>query len=335
MDRQLDSAPFGYFTLDDTGIIVEINQTLLRLLGYQRYEVEGKHIHLILPNASRSFYQLYFFPMIRLQNKVEEMYFSFKSKEGQEISVLLNAVRQERDGKMYNDCACLRMMRRLEYEEVILAAKKQVETRNLMKQKQIAELDRLRIELESKQNKLLALNETLQEMAITDGLTGLGNRHYLQESLSTYFMKPDEQTCPLSFLLIDIDFFKKVNDTYGHLTGDSILQKLGQVFREESREKDVAARYGGEEFALVLPATEKVEALEIAERIRCRIENADWNTYGVTVSIGVATKVPGDTENSLQSRADRALYCSKDNGRNQTTFGLVEGTRPYKTRAVE
>ncbi|PIC58322.1 PAS domain S-box protein [Sporosarcina sp. P12(2017)] len=321
MDRQLDSAPFGYFTLDDTGMIVEINQTLLSLLGYQLHEVKGKHINLILPNASRSFYQLYFFPMIRLQNKVEEMYFSFKSKDGQEISVLLNALRNERDGKAFNDCACLRMKNRIEYEEVILAAKKDTETRNLLKVKQIQELERLRIEYEAKQNKLLALNETLQEMAITDGLTGLKNRHYLQESLSSYFMPHNERSLSLSFLLIDIDFFKKVNDTYGHLTGDSILRELGRLFREESRTEDVAARYGGEEFALVLPATEKVEALEIAERIRCRVENADWNSYGVTVSIGVATKVPGDTENSLQSRADWALYTSKDNGRNRITFG--------------
>ncbi|PIC83110.1 sensor domain-containing diguanylate cyclase [Sporosarcina sp. P1] len=322
MDRQLDCAPFGYFTLDDAGMIFEVNQTLLSLLGYQLHEVQGKHINLILPNASRSFYQLYFFPMIRLQNKVEEMFFSFKSKDGQEISVLLNALRHERDGKVFNDCACLRMKNRIEYEEVILAAKKETEARNLLKVKQIAELERLQIELESKQKKLLAVNETLLEMANTDGLTGLRNRHYLQDCLSSYFTPHTEQSLTLSFLLIDIDFFKNVNDTYGHLTGDSILQKLGNLLREESRNEDVAARYGGEEFAVVLPATGNVEALEMAERIRCRVENADWNTYGVTVSIGVATKMPGDTENSLQSRADWALYYSKDNGRNRITFGL-------------
>ncbi|PIC70829.1 PAS domain S-box protein [Sporosarcina sp. P16b] len=324
MDRQLDSAPFGYFTLDDAGMMMEVNQTLLRLLGYQLHEVQGKHINLLLPNASRSFYQLYFFPMIRLQNKVEEMYFSFKSKDGQEISVLLNALRNERDGKVFNDCACLRMKNRIEYEEVILAAKKDTETRNLLKAKQIAELESLRIELESKQKKLLAVNESLLEMANTDGLTGLRNRHYLQECLSSYFMPDTEQFLTLSFLLIDIDYFKKVNDTYGHLTGDSILRKLGNLLRDGTRKDDVAARYGGEEFALVLPATGKVEALEIAERIRCQVENADWNTYGVTISIGVATKVPGDTENSLQSRADWALYNSKDNGRNRITFGMEE-----------
>ena len=244
MDRQLDSAPFGYFTLDDAGMIFEVNQTLLSLLGYQLHEVKGKHINLILPNASRSFYQLYFFPMIRLQNKVEEMYFSFKSKDGQEISVLLNALRNERDGKMFNDCACMRMKSRIEYEEVILAAKRETETRNLMKQKQITELDSLRIELETKQKKLLALNEKLLEMAITDGLTGLRNRHYLQDCLSSYCMPHNEQSSTLSFLLIDIDFFKNINDTFGHLTGDSILQKLGHLLREESRKEDVAARYG-------------------------------------------------------------------------------------------
>lgn len=260
--------------------------------------------------------------MIRLQNKVEEMYFSFKSKNGQAISVLLNALRHERDGKIYNDCACLHMKSRIEYEKVILAAKKEVESQNLLKMKQIQQLENLQIELEAKQNKLLTLNETLQEMAITDGLTGLKNRHFLQETLSSYFEPRNEQSLSLSFLLIDIDFFKKVNDTYGHLIGDSILRRFGQLLTEESRREDVAARYGGEEFALVLPATVQAEAEEIAERIRCRVENADWNTYGVTISIGVASQVIGDTENSLQFRADGALYTSKDRGRNRITFGL-------------
>lgn len=320
MDKQLNFAPCGYLTIDDSGIIVEINETLLFLLGYRLHELKGQHINLILSSASRSFYQLYFFPMIRLQNKIEEMYFSFKSKSGQDISVLLNALRNERDGKVFNDCACLRMKSRFEYEQVILSAKNETETRNLMKRKQIAELDHLRQELECKQNELLALNKTLQELAVTDGLTGLRNRHYLQESLFSYFTLHNEQST-LSFLLIDIDFFKRVNDTFGHLTGDSVLQKLGRLLRDESRKEDVAARYGGEEFALILPGTRKVEALEIAERIRSRVENAEWNAYGVTVSIGIATKLPGDTENSLQSRADQALYSAKDNGRNQIIYG--------------
>ena len=323
MDRQLDFAPCGYLTLDDKGTIIEINKTLLDLLGYKLDELKGQHIHLILPKASQSFYQLYFFPMIRLQNIVEEMYFSFESKDGQEIPMLLNALRNERDGKLFNDCACMRMKSRFEYEQVILASKKEMETRNLMKRKQIAELDHLRTELECKQNELLALNETFQEMAITDGLTGLRNRRYLQDNLTSYFMPDNKHSIPLSFLLIDIDFFKDVNDTFGHLTGDIVLRKLGILLKEGCRKEDVAARYGGEEFALVLPATEKTEALEIAERVRCRVEEADWNTYGVTVSIGVATQIAGDTGNTLQSRADQALYSSKDNGRNQITYGNV------------
>lgn len=324
MDKQLDFAPCGYLTFDDKGMIVQVNETLLGLLGYTLEELKGQHINLILTSASRPFYQLYFFPMMRLQNKVEEMYFSFKSKGGQDVPVLLNALRNERHGKIFNDCACLGMKSRFEYEQAVLAAKNEMEKRNVMKKKQIAELDRLRCELESKQNELLALNENFKELAITDALTGLRNRHYLQENLSCYFRKFDEQSLPLSFLLIDIDFFKSVNDTFGHLTGDSVLREIGGLLKAESREQDIAARYGGEEFVLILPGVGKVEALEIAEEIRSRVEKAEWNIYGVTISIGVATKSEGDTEHSLQSRADQALYSSKDNGRNQITYGVED-----------
>ncbi|WP_153722825.1 GGDEF domain-containing protein [Sporosarcina cascadiensis] len=324
MDKQLNFAPCGYLTLNDSGFIVEINETMLRLLGYSLHELEGQHIHQILPSASRSFYQLYFFPMIRLQNKVEEMFFTFMTKDGQNISVLLNALRNEREGEVFNDCACLPMKNRFEYEQSILAAKRETESRNLMKRKQIAELDDLRRELEFKQNELLTLNKTLMDLAITDGLTGLSNRRFLQDRLSSYFTDLDKRSIQLAFLLIDIDFFKNINDTFGHLTGDNVLRKLALLLKEESGKEDVAARYGGEEFAFILPHCSKTEALRIAERIRFRVEHADWNTYNITISIGIAVKLPGDTEISLQSRADQALYSSKNNGRNQISFGRQE-----------
>ncbi len=323
MDDRLNFAPCGYLSLDDEGIVLTINETLLRLLGYHIQEVQGQHINIILTSASQSFYQLYFFPMIRIQHKVEEMYISLKSKAEQDIPVLLNALRNERDGRMFNDCICVPMKQRYKYEQALLAIKKKMDARNQLKKKQIAELDLLRHELESKQNELLELNEKLRKLSITDGLTGLKNRRCLEEKLTSHLPLHTERTQPLSLLLIDIDYFKEINDRYGHMVGDKVLQVLGKLLKDESRADDIAARYGGEEFALILPNTAKSEALNIAERIRSHVENAKWDVPHITISIGVATSLSGDTEHALQSRADRALYASKDGGRNQVTHANV------------
>lgn len=319
MDEQLNYAPCGYLSIDDDGTIVAINETLLRALGYNLHEIQGRHINLILSRASRSFYQLYFFPMIRLQEKVEEMYVSLKTKTEHDIPIYLNASRHEHDGKIFNNCVCVPLKRRYEYEQALLKVKKETDKINRMKKKKIDELDYLRHQLESKQSELLKVNEKLQKLATTDGLTGLQNRRSLQENLTTNVALHTKRLQSLSFLLIDIDYFKNVNDSFGHMTGDTVLQKLGQLLKDESRIDDFVARYGGEEFALILPNTDKPNALKVAERIRSTVENANWDVPKITVSIGISTSSPGDTERILQSSADRALYASKNGGRNQVT----------------
>lgn len=319
MDKKLDFAPCGYLSLDDHGSILEINRTLLDLLGYRPQELLGQHMNLILTVASQSFYQLYFFPMIRIQGKVEAMYISLETKLGQEIPILLNASRNDHNGEVVNECICFPMKERYEYEQVLLAAKKETDDRNRMKKKQIAELDRLRQELESKQKELLDLNEKLQKLAETDGLTGLWNRRSLQEKLTLSIAAHLSGGRPLSLLLIDIDFFKNINDNYGHMAGDKVLEQMGQLLEEECRKEHIAARYGGEEFALILPDMDQSDALEIAERIRIRVEITSFGIPSMTVSIGAATLLPGDTERSLQYKADCALYASKDAGRNRVT----------------
>lgn len=320
MDDQLNQLPCGYLVLNDEGTILEINETLLTLTGYRLDELYNQHVNSILTKSSRSFFQLYFFPMIKLQNKVEEMYITAKSKEELDIHILLHAIRIERGGNFVIDCVFTPMKRRYEYENALLTIKKETEKRNRIKKEQIAELDLLRKELESKQKELLDANSKLQKLAITDSLTGLNNRRHLQEKLASSIAESTRLAQPLSFLLLDLDHFKKINDTYGHLMGDQILQKLGEILRVETREEDIAARYGGEEFALILPNTELSVALEIAEKIRMRIENTDWNIPKVTISIGATMLDAGDTVRTLQSRADQALYSSKGHGRNLVSY---------------
>jgi diguanylate cyclase (GGDEF)-like protein len=162
----------------------------------------------------------------------------------------------------------------------------------------------------------------IEKMARTDGLTGLFNHRNFQERLNDEFRRLERFSSPLSLLLIDIDFFKKINDSYGHPAGDEVLRGVSRTIRETIRNVDIPARYGGEEFAALLPGTSHEGALRMAERLRESIEKRKFLIEGkelrVSVSIGAATS-PHDavTKEELVERADKALYYAKRNGRNR------------------
>jgi diguanylate cyclase (GGDEF)-like protein len=173
------------------------------------------------------------------------------------------------------------------------------------------------------QKELLESNRRLELLSITDGLTKLYNHRHLQDELSRAFEESARYQRPLSFVIVDLDFFKKVNDTYGHAIGDEVLKAISTIFQESIRTTDLAARYGGEEFALMLPETLLDDALTFAEQIRRSIELTPVRTHAgpiaATVSIGVAT-VPNSRIHSAKElivAADKALYRAKKNGRNQ------------------
>ncbi|MEU8243711.1 GGDEF domain-containing protein [Actinoplanes missouriensis] len=160
--------------------------------------------------------------------------------------------------------------------------------------------------------------------AITDGLTGLRSRRYFEEALGNESARAERYHLPLSMLLLDIDHFKNVNDTYGHNGGDRVLVEVTHRLRELTRPGDVVARYGGEEFAVLLPATGPEQAREIAERIRRGVSAApiavsDSRLVRVTVSVGVAGMPAVATTAELVLTADRALYAAKNAGRNRVT----------------
>ena len=162
----------------------------------------------------------------------------------------------------------------------------------------------------------------IERMAITDGLTGLFNHRNFQERLTNEFNRMQRIPDPLSLLLIDIDFFKKINDTCGHPAGDEVLRGVAGIIRETIRNVDVAARYGGEEFAAILPGTNHEGAQKMAERLRSAIAGKvfaiDGKELRVTVSIGAAT-APHDTGNrdELIEKTDQALYHAKRSGRDR------------------
>ncbi len=171
-----------------------------------------------------------------------------------------------------------------------------------------------------------ALKSNYQEsmsMAVTDGLTRLYNRHYLDTHLKNLVRQAAEQGRPLSVVMMDMDHFKSVNDTYGHNVGDEVLKELAGVIINQIRSADLAARYGGEEFVVLMPETDAMRAYEAAERLRKAVERKEFQVthpdspLHKTVSIGYASMLPNDTPESLLKRADVALYEVKNSGRNK------------------
>ncbi len=181
--------------------------------------------------------------------------------------------------------------------------------------------------------RISALIDESQKLATTDPLTGLSNRRALLAALHVEMAHANRHAVPLSFCLLDVDHFKRVNDVHGHAAGDQVLAAIGQLLRQELRIPDVPARWGGEEFVVVLKQADSTGALVVAERIRRAVEALQIFSGGeaipVTVSIGVAEFGSKDSSEALIERADRAMYRAKTAGRNRVELGAspaIEGT---------
>ena len=158
-----------------------------------------------------------------------------------------------------------------------------------------------------------------ENMASTDALTGLNNRRAFFDKAASLFAYCKRNQQPISALMLDIDHFKIINDTYGHAAGDVALRNLAQLIKINLRDSDIPCRFGGEEFAVLLPNTSALEAMEMANLLKKRmmestIALADNNAQSLTASFGVAEH--GETVEDLLNNADKAMYCAKNNGRN-------------------
>ena len=192
-------------------------------------------------------------------------------------------------------------------------------------------LARVKVHLKIKalQDDLRANNQLLQKLAQTDPLTELHNRRHMMETLEAEFDRSSRIGSPFALLMVDLDHFKQVNDSYGHQLGDKVLQSIAWEIKDSLRQYDSAARFGGEEFALLLPETALKGANLVAERLRQSINDIEFagplSGLKMTVSIGIAT-IPSDNVRSVSDLirlADDALYAAKHNGRNR-----VESSTP-------
>jgi len=166
------------------------------------------------------------------------------------------------------------------------------------------------------------LQEELAHMAMYDALTDILSRRALLEQAEVERQRTRRYDRDLSILMVDIDHFKKVNDTYGHLTGDAVLKKVAQILKKQTRRSDFVGRYGGEEFLIILPETRLNKALILAEKLRMGVADLTIPANGqvlkgLTVSIGVTEYEADPTVDEFISRSDKWLYAAKENGRNQ------------------
>ncbi len=183
----------------------------------------------------------------------------------------------------------------------------------------------MQCELEKKNKELMEKNIQLQEMTITDGLTGLYNKRYILNRLVSDITHAARYKEPISFMMVDIDHFKHINDTYGHLAGDILLKNVAETLKNTVRDVDIVARYGGEEFLIVVPNEDLLGTKMLAERLRQKIESTsfliDNNELSITISIGVKsaniTSDSGTEVTKLIGEADLALLKAKSNGRNR------------------
>lgn len=176
--------------------------------------------------------------------------------------------------------------------------------------------------IKEKTKKLRHANRNLKKLAFIDTLTNIGNRRYFLEHAHTIIALTKRLRTPLTLLYIDLDYFKKINDTHGHDFGDQILSEFGVLIKSISRESDILCRYGGEEFILLLPFTSIFTGIELAERLQQQLKEYKFNhnniSTKITLSVGISSfDFESDTIDSLIKKADEALYSAKNNGRNQ------------------
>jgi diguanylate cyclase (GGDEF)-like protein/PAS domain S-box-containing protein len=277
--------------IDSEGHIQYANPTFTSLVGYAEGEMLGKSLNGLLPEAVARMHDYYMqaysisMRSSTVLGKVREMQLLHRS--GEIIPIEMKAV----DLGVLDGCHYLAAF--------------------------MTDL-RLRKKLEAQNNVLLS---QLQRLALTDVLTELPNRRALDAEAKRIFALSIREEFDISIGVVDIDHFKKINDTYGHPAGDQVLQKVAALLQKELRAGDFIGRTGGEEFGLLFPSANLNDAISIAERLRMAVESArlevDGQMISSTVSIGVAQAEKNEDFRQAMNRADKALYQAKNNGRNR------------------
>jgi diguanylate cyclase (GGDEF)-like protein/PAS domain S-box-containing protein len=294
-----DNTLVGILFATSDRIIADLNDRALELLGYAREELIGESLAIL--HLSPDHYARFGEEVLAKKNagRLIQMEYQLRRKDGAPVWASLSgkAIRLSDLG-----------------EGMLWVAD------DITRRKQAEEDQRQIIE------ELREMQEALRNQSIRDPLTGLFNRRYMEESLQREISKARRQASSLALFMLDLDRFKQINDTHGHVTGDWVLSRLGEIIRHNIREEDIACRYGGEEFILIFPGISAADAQRKAEELRANVEQHLVGEHmgqpvgGITISIGVAMHEPGMDRETLLREADRALYRAKKEGRNRVVM---------------
>ncbi|GHE19748.1 sensor domain-containing diguanylate cyclase [Halomonas urumqiensis] len=312
-------APDGQLVVDEGGYVLAANDTLADWLDTPASNLRDTLASELFTSSARLIYLGLVGFRLAHQGSADEAHLELRLPHGRTLAVLCSAKRIAHGGGWMVLISMMPIARKHRLERELLEAR-QVNARQLdEKSRLIAELESLRATLEGRSQELELLNQRLDRQATTDHLTGLPNRRYFEEQLTSLLSQLANQDAASAFTLalLDIDYFKSVNDTHGHGAGDRVLVTLAELIRQTLRGGDVAARIGGEEFVLMMLNTPIDAARVGVERLRLTVECHAWQKTPITLSIGLAAYRSGDTAESLLQRADRALYRAKARGRNR------------------
>lgn len=298
MRKLLDSIPDLVLVSDTEGVINYTSRSIYSILGYNPIkEVIPDHV-LKLIDECQVEYAAYNMKRV-LSEDIGPVEYRYKRKDGSLVDMEVNST-------VLSDAS------KTPFGLVFVA-------RDITERKKAEDiLTKSKEEIEKINKKLISSYNLLKEKSIHDGLTGLYNHQYIIELLEIEIMKVNRTRDDLCLMMLDIDHFKNVNDTFGHQVGDLVLTKIASIITENIRETDYAGRYGGEEFMVVLPSLSLKKAILVAERIRLKVQNYTYSIdeLKVTISIGVSDYRNEDAV-SFISTADKLLYLAKENGRNR------------------
>ncbi|MES1228058.1 MAG: diguanylate cyclase, partial [Armatimonadota bacterium] len=286
--------------VDANGNVTYQSPSVFQSLGFEETELLGKPLCAFIEKEERSSVALALMQLKKIEDGKTRFYARIPHKDG-----------SLRDLEVYG-----RNLLNNKYVNAIVLNVRDVTERKGLER----ELQRRVEEVQAANGQLEEANKVLAQRATTDGLTGLRNHRTSQEYLTAAVQHCQRVGKPLSLAVLDVDFFKKINDTQGHQEGDRVLQWLAVMVQKACRGLHLAGRYGGEEFILIMPETNASSAYQQVEMLRRRIENECNRGYPVTVSIGLVTSDSlMETSASLFATADKALYASKQGGRNRVT----------------
>lgn len=322
-----ERAPCGLLVTDDDGLVLRVNATFCDWLGVEPSALVGKRrFQDLLTMGGRIFHETQWAPLLHIQGSVAEVMLDLTREAGPPLPMVMNAIRHVREGVTVHELALFIAKDRHTYERELLAARKLAE--KLLSEQGAARdalevvVERLRLEklrVEQTAVELEDANRKLLTLATTDSLTGAANHRQFVDRATVEVSRSRRKSEPLALLALDLDYFRRVNDRYGHQGGDEVLKSFVAVVRQGLRAADLVARTGGEEFKILLPDTTLPVAVALAERIRHSVAGLAVPTakgmVRFTVSIGCAA-LEANLE-STERVADDRLYRAKAQGRNQ------------------